>query len=171
MLAPPGAGKGTQGTRLAEALGLRHISSGEVLRRAVEDDTPLGREAAQYLRSGRLAPDELVTRALLPVLAESDGFVLDGFPRTLQQAEGLEFDAVVYLNVDEDELRKRLLARGRPDDTPDVIDERLRVYAADTRPLIEHYRAQGVLVEVDGNRAPDEIAADIARRLSDLNPT
>ena len=168
MLAPPGGGKGTQGMRLARELGVRHISSGDVLRQAVADDTELGREVKAHMAAGRLAPDELVTRAVRPVIEKLDGYILDGYPRTLAQADGLEFDAVVYLKVPDDEVLKRLQARGREDDKPAVITERLREYEDDTEPLIDHYR--DVLVEVDGDRDQDEIAADIKARLRPRPP-
>jgi adenylate kinase len=163
MLAPPGGGKGTQGVRLAEELGVPHISSGDVLRAEVADDTPLGREVKAHMAAGRLAPDELVTRAILPVIERLDGYILDGYPRTLSQAADLAFDAVVYLRVGDEEVLRRLLARGRSDDRPDVIQERLREYDEDTEPLIDHYR--DVLVEVDGERDPDAIAADLKARV------
>jgi len=169
MLAPPGGGKGTQGMRLARELGVRHISSGDVLRQAVADDTELGREVKAHMAAGRLAPDELVTRAVRPVIEKLDGYILDGYPRTLSQADGLEFDAVVYLKVPDDEVLKRLQARGREDDKPAVITERLREYEDDTEPLIDYYR--DVLVEVDGDRAADEIAADLKARLRPQPPT
>ena len=169
MLAPPGGGKGTQGMRLARELGVRHISSGDVLRQAVADDTELGREVKAHMAAGRLAPDELVTRAVRPVIEKLAGYILDGYPRTLSQADGLEFDAVVYLKVPDDEVLKRLQARGREDDKPAVITERLREYEDDTEPLIDHYR--DVLVEVDGDRAADEIAADLKARLRPQPPT
>ncbi len=163
MLAPPGGGKGTQGVRLASELGVPHISSGDVLREEVAEDTELGREVKAHMAAGRLAPDELVSRAVLPVIARLDGYILDGYPRTLAQAEGLAFDAVVYLDVGDEVVMRRLLARGREDDKADVIQERLREYAEDTEPLIDHYR--DVLVQVDGERDEDTIAADLQTRL------
>jgi adenylate kinase len=168
MLAPPGGGKGTQGVRLARELGVRHISSGDVLRREVAEDTELGREVKTHMAAGRLAPDELVTRAVLPVIEALGGYVLDGYPRTLSQAQGLEFDAVVYLKVPDDVVMKRLLARGREDDKPEVIRERLREYDQDTEPLVEHYR--DVLVEVDGDRDEEAIAADLKARVTPRPP-
>ncbi len=168
MLAPPGGGKGTQGARLARELGVPHISSGDVLRAAVADDTELGREVQSHIAAGRLAPDELVTRAIKPVIGSLDGYILDGYPRTLSQAQDLDFDAVVYLRVPDDEVERRLLARGRADDQPDVIKERLREYAADTEPLVDHYR--DVLVEVDGDRDEDTIAADLKARVTRRPP-
>jgi adenylate kinase len=169
MLAPPGGGKGTQGVRLAGELGVKHISSGDVLREEVANDTPLGQEVKAHMAAGRLAPDELVTRAIRPKLERLDGYILDGYPRTRQQAHGLDFDAVVYLRVPDEEVERRLLARGRDDDRPEVIRERLREYDEDTEPLIDYYR--DVLVEVDGDRPEDEIAADLKRRLKPRPPT
>jgi adenylate kinase len=168
MLAPPGGGKGTQGVRLAQELGVPHISSGDVLRREVAQGTDLGREVETHMAAGRLAPDELVTRAVRPVIERLDGYILDGYPRTLSQAGGLAFDAVVFLRVGVEEVTRRLLGRGRADDRPEVIEERLREYGADTEPLIEHYR--DVLVEVDGERDADAIAADLTARLTPRRP-
>jgi adenylate kinase len=168
MLAPPGGGKGTQGVRLARELKVEHISSGDVLRHEVAAGTELGREVQTHMAAGRLAPDELVTRAVLPALQGRNGYVLDGYPRKLSQAEGLDFDAVVFLNVPNAEVERRLLARGREDDTPEAIQERLRQYAQDTKPLVEHYRE--VLVEVDGDRPEDEIAAELKTRLTRPRP-
>jgi len=163
MLGPPGSGKGTQGERLARELGVDHISSGELLREAVAAGTPLGQQVKSEMAEGRLVPDELVREAVLPLLQRRDGYVLDGFPRTLSQTEGVDFDAVVHLDVPEPELMRRLLARGRADDTEDAIAERLREYHDDTRPLLDHYR--DVLVDVDGDRDADEIAAELRERI------
>jgi adenylate kinase len=165
MLAPPGGGKGTQGTRIAEELGLDHVSSGDLLREAVAQDTPLGREVAGYMDKGELAPDALVADAIKPVLEHRDSYVLDGFPRNRGQAEGLAFDAVIYLDVPEEVLTRRLLGRGRKDDRPEVIERRLREYAQDTEPLIGLYREQGVLIALDGDRPPDEITAELLEKL------
>ena len=163
MLGPPGSGKGTQGERLARALGVEHISSGALLREAVAAGTPLGNEVQEEMAAGRLVPDALVSEAVRPALARRDGYVLDGFPRKLSQTDRVDFDAVVHLDVPEAEVTRRRLARGRADDTEEVIAERLREYSDDTRPLLHHYR--DVLVEVDGNRDVDEIAADLRARL------
>ena len=169
MLAPPGGGKGTQGAQIADELGIEHISSGDLLRAAVAEGTPLGREVAEHMAKGDLVPDALATAAVGPVLrARGEGYVLDGFPRNLSQTEGLDFDAVVYLDVPDDVLTQRLLSRGRADDTEAVIGHRLREYAAETRPLIGHYRDRGVLIEVDGDRPPDAIAAELLQRLASL---
>jgi adenylate kinase len=154
--------------RLADELGVPHISSGDVLRAEVAKDSALGREVQAHMAAGRLAPDELVTRAVLPVIEPLDGYILDGYPRTLAQAADLAFDAVVYLRVGDEEVMRRLLARGREDDKADVIRERLREYDEDTEPLIDHYR--DVLVDVDGERDPDAIAADLKAQLTPRRP-
>jgi adenylate kinase len=99
------------------------------------------------------------------MLEHRDGYVLDGFQRNLAQTEGLDFDAVIHLDVPDEALKQRLLARGRADDSEPVIQKRLRQHAADTKPLVDHYRDRGVLLEVDGNRPPDEITAELLRRL------
>lgn len=166
MLAPPGGGKGTQGARLADALGVEHVSSGDLLRAAVAEGTPLGHEVDGYLKKGELAPDALVTEAIRPILQTRDSYVLDGFPRKLSQTEGVDFDTVVYLDVPEDVVTRRLLARGRADDKREVIAERLRQYHADTAPLVDHYNAKGVLLRVDGDRPADEIAAELQEKLT-----
>ena len=163
MLGPPGSGKGTQGERLARALGVEHISSGELLREAVAAGTPLGHEVRDEMAAGRLVPDALVAEAVRPALARRDGYVLDGFPRKLSQTDGVDFDAVVHLDVPEREVVRRLLERGRSDDTEEVIAERLREYNDDTLPLLDHYR--DVVVEVDADRGVDEIAADLRERV------
>ena len=163
MLGPPGSGKGTQGERLARSLGVEHISSGALLREAVAGGTPLGHQVEQAMSEGRLVSDELVTQAVRPALQRRDGYVLDGFPRKLSQTDGVDFDAVVHLDVPEAEVVRRLLGRGRADDTEAVIAERLREYREDTLPLLDHYR--DVVVDVDGNRDPDEIAAELRERI------
>ena len=177
MVAAPGGGKGTQAERLASYYGVEHISSGDVLRDAAHADTPAGREVAAYQQRGDLVPDQIVFDLLIPVVAAATargGYILDGFPRTLTQAIqaadigrrlDLTLDAAVYLYVPEPVLVERLLARGRTDDTADVIKHRLKVFNETTSPLIAYYRNRGVLVEVDGNQAPDTIAAEIEARL------
>src|SRR3954451_19751861 len=155
LLGPPGGGKGTQSARLAERLSVEHISTGDLLRDEVARDTPLGHEVAAFMERGDLVPDELIVDALMPHL-QSAGFILDGFPRTVAQARTLEdrgvpLDAVVNLSVRAPELKRRLLARaaaeGRSDDTPEVIENRLRVYEEQTAPVIGFYRDRGVLTE------------------------
>ena len=169
LLGPPGGGKGTQGARLSAQLGVAHIAVGDLLRQEVSAETPLGVRVAEYMTRGELVPDELIIDALTPRLVATEGFILDGFPRTLAQAqtadEAIPLDVVVYLDVREQELRRRLLARaeleGRADDTPDVIARRLHVYADATAPLIELYRERGRLVEIDGEQAAEAITDQV----------
>jgi len=177
-VAAPGGGKGTQGERLASHFGVQHISSGDVLRAAARADTPAGREVASYQKSGDLVPDQIVLALLIPVVvgaAERGGYILDGFPRTVPQAIqafdvarqlDVTLDATVYLYVPEPVLMERLLARARADDSAEVIRHRLQVFTETTSPLIDYYRDRGILVEVDGNQAPESITAEVISRLS-----
>ena len=177
LLAAPGGGKGTQGERLAEFYHIEHISSGDVLRAEAEEDTPLGREVADYQRRGDLVPDQIVFDLVIPIMAAAaarGGYLLDGFPRTLSQAVkafdiarrgDFTLDAAVYLDVPEQVLVERLADRARPDDTADVIRHRLEVFAATTSPLVAYYRDRGILLEVDGNQPLDVITAEIEARL------
>lgn len=147
FLGPPGAGKGTQAQRIAQEYGIPHISTGDILRNAVKEGTELGKLAKSYMDKGELVPDEVIIGIIRERLSQPDvkekGFILDGFPRTLPQAEALDellkelsmpLDRVVYLNVDDEEIVKRLLARGRADDTEEVIRNRLKVYREQTAP-------------------------------------
>ena len=179
MLGPPGSGKGTHGVRLAEEYGIVHISSGDVLREAIAGDSPLGKKVAGYVARGDLVPDEVLFELLVPIMeravVKSGGFVVDGFPRTLAQAERayqeigidrhLKLDAVVSLDVPDDVLVRRMLDRaqqqGRADDTLEVIQHRLAVYCAETYPLIEYFRERGILIPVNGNQPPDNVHANI----------
>jgi len=181
LLAPPGAGKGTQGQRLAEIYGVPHLATGDLLRRHVADGTPLGLEAKGYMDRGELVPDQLVMDLILAALTSEgplQGFLLDGFPRSLKQARqsyewgearGTTFHAVISLDVDEDELVRRLLERGRQsgrsDDNEDTIRNRLTVYDETTRPLLDFYRRRGILLEVDGTGAVEEVTARIQAAL------
>jgi adenylate kinase len=181
LLGGPGSGKGTQGARLAERLGVEHIAAGDALRAEVARGTEVGRRAAEQVRGGELVPDELVVELITPAVvaaAGAGGYVLDGFPRNLAQARvadealarrGVGPQAAVYLDVPEDELRRRLIARadieGRADDTPDVIDHRMEVFGQETLPLVEHYRARGLLVSVPGDREPGAVTDDVLARL------
>jgi adenylate kinase len=175
MLGPPGSGKGTHGVRLAEEFGIVHISSGDVLRAEAATNPTL----AGYLARGDLVPDDAIFGLLIPIMeraaADTGGFIADGFPRTLAQAErayreigierDLKLDAVVSLDVPDDVLVRRLLdrarAQGRADDTLEVIQHRLAVYRAETYPLIDYFRERGILLPVDGNQSPDDVHADI----------
>ncbi len=170
LIGPPGSGKGTQGERLAERLGVAHIAAGDLLRAEVDAGTSIGREAADLMRRGELVPDQVVIDMVLPKVAaaaEQGGYLLDGFPRSVDQAvearnlaERLDAspDAVVYLDVPRAELVRRILARaeieGRPDDNETTVANRLHVFDEATRPLIDYYRGRGLLHVVDA--APDE---------------
>ena len=162
FLGPPGVGKGTQADKAAAERGVPHISTGDMFRAAMSDGSELGCRVKEYVDSGRLVPDD-VTAEVVARRLEADecrgGFLLDGFPRTVAQAEDLEsvlsgqgakLDAVVYLTAADEVIMKRLMGRGRPDDTPETIRERLSVYRAQTEPLVALYREQGTLREVDG---------------------
>jgi adenylate kinase len=163
LVGPPGAGKGTQAVRLAERLEVPHISTGDLFRANLTEQTPLGLAAKRYMDAGELVPDEVTVGMVRDRLAEDDaakGFILDGFPRTVAQADALgellgsagnELDAVVSLEVPEDALVQRLLGRGRDDDTEDVIRRRQQVYRDETSPLLEHYRDRLVTVDAVGD--------------------
>jgi adenylate kinase len=178
LIGAPGSGKGTQAERLAEHFGLTHISSGDLLRRHVEEGTTLGQSVQRYVSGGDLVPDTLVMDVLRkPVVAasESGGYILDGFPRTVEQAElaratakelGVDAQVAVHLDVPRKELIRRLLARGRgSDDTVDVIDHRLEVYDQHTVPMLDYYARTAELVRVDGSRSPDEVTESLVDEL------
>lgn len=171
LLGPPGAGKGTQGQILCERLGVPSISTGDMLREAVTEGTELGNKVQGIMASGALVDDATMAEVVRDRLAKPDarrGFLLDGYPRTLPQAEtlagvlrdaGQNLDAVLLVDVPEDELVRRTLLRGRADDQETVIRERLRVYQEKTAPLIGYYRERGLLREIDGNRPVEEVTA------------
>nr|WP_297417271.1 adenylate kinase [uncultured Nocardioides sp.] len=177
LMGPPGAGKGTQAKTIADKLGIPAISTGDIFRANVSQQTPLGLEAKGYMDKGDYVPDTVTNAMVRDRLNEPDarvGFLLDGYPRTLAQVEeldkmlaeqGTSIDKVVVLTVDQDEIVARLLRRaeieGRTDDTEDVIRKRQQVYAEQTAPLISVYAERGVLVEVDGMGAVEEVSARI----------
>lgn len=210
ILGPPGSGKGTQANLLEEKWGIPHISSGDLLRAHVREGTDLGRRAKPYMDRGDLVPDELILDMMEARLSEQDaqrGYVLDGFPRTVPQAEALDrrlermgqrLDAVIYLRVPEKELLRRLSGRltcpkcgaiyhvdtmppkrsgvcdecgtalvQREDERPDVVRNRLKVYAEQTEPLLTYYRQDGLLHEVDGTLGLERVPQEIARILSE----
>jgi adenylate kinase len=177
LLGAPGSGKGTQGEALAAHFGIRHVSTGDLLRAHIAGGTELGQLAAPYTLRGELVPDDVmlqVAGAALIDAAKEGGYLLDGFPRTLAQAErayelagpaDLIADAVVYLAVPDDIVRVRLLARaaeGRPDDAdPAVIERRLQVFHDETGPLLDFYGNRGILVTVDASRSPEEVTKEM----------
>jgi adenylate kinase len=174
LIGAPGAGKGTQAERLAERFGITHISSGDLLRQHVKDNTSIGQLIKSYLDRGDLVPDGVVMDMLRkPVVAaaEAGGYVLDGFPRTVEQARasfptahalGVEVQVAVHLDVTREELVRRLLARRRgSEDTPAVIERRLQVYLDKTVPLLEYYADREWMFTVDGAQSPDAVHRDI----------
>lgn len=179
FIGPPGAGKGTQAERLSQRLGVPHFSSGDLLRAAVQNQTEIGRKAAQFISAGNLVPDKLVEEVLLERIAQPDcegGFLLDGFPRTRSQAEALDrllaergnpLDVVVEIDVPPTELFARLAKRGRQDDVAEVVKNRLDVYAEQTRPLIEYYQSRGVHRAIDGVGDADIVFQRIVAALED----
>jgi adenylate kinase len=185
LLAPPGAGKGTQGERLAAWSGARHIAAGDLLRAEAQAGGRLGREIADHQARGDLVPDQIVLDVLTPAVVEAaacGGYILDGFPRTLPQATaaadlatrlGVRLDAAIHLHAPDEVLTQRLLDRagqsGRSDDKPDVIRHRLQVFAKTTGLLVPYYTERGILVTVDADQPPDSVVADIHARLAGLS--
>ncbi len=175
FVGPPGAGKGTQAARVAERLGIPHISTGDMFRDHVARGTELGMRVDSIMKAGEYVPDEITVEMLGERIAESDaadGFILDGFPRTVGQVEALDgligrhgLDTVVVFEVDEDALVERLLARGRVDDTEETIRTRFQVYQEQTAPLLEIYGPRGIVVSIDGIGDMDEITERILSAL------
>ncbi|MBD2196663.1 MULTISPECIES: adenylate kinase [Calothrix] len=175
FLGPPGAGKGTQSQKLALHLQIPHISTGDILRQAMKDQTPLGVKAQSYVDSGELVPDQLVQDLVQERLEQPDaqsGWILDGFPRKVTQAaflgELLETthqggEKVVNLDVPDDVVVARLLARGRKDDSEDVIRRRLEVYRSETAPLIDYYGDRQKLLTINGNQSPEEVTSALQK--------
>ena len=185
IMGPPGAGKGTQAKVVAERLGIPAISTGDIFRSNVSEQTKLGIEAKRFMDAGDYVPDEITNGMVRDRIAEPDAtgsFLLDGYPRTLAQveeldamlaAQGNELDAVLLLTVDEDEVVERLAKRardeGRSDDTEDVIRHRQEVYGEQTAPLVEVYDERGLLVRVDGMGTVDEVTSRVFDALDETN--
>ena len=181
LLGPQGAGKGTQAKRIAAEYELPHIATGDILRRAMAEDTPLGRKVKPIYESGGLVPDHLMIELIRDRLSKPDtahGFILDGFPRTFVQAEALdsmlrEIDKQLHLalelrvpdEVAVERLTKRAALEGRPDDTPEAIRRRLALYHEETEPLVEYYRSRGNVVGIHGHRSENEVFAEIQQAL------
>jgi adenylate kinase len=185
MVAPPGSGKGTQAKRLAEHYGIAHLSSGDLLRKEVAAGTDIGKAAQAYLERGDLVPDDLVLKMLTIEVLEASadtGYVLDGFPRTLRQAEAayqiakqfedVTLQAVIHLEVGPEELRRRLLGRahreGRVDDDEVTVNHRLEVYARDTQPLLSFYADRGLVIDINGEQTIEKVFADIVAAVDGL---
>jgi adenylate kinase len=176
LLGPPGAGKGTQAIKLSEKLGIPQISTGDLFRKNISEGTPLGVEAKRYLDAGDLVPSELTNKLVEDRIEQpdaADGFILDGYPRSVEQAQALDemlknhdtkLDAVLEFAVSEAELFERLKSRGRADDTEEVIHNRMQVYRDETEPLLEYYRHNN-LQTVDAVGALDEVFARALRAL------
>ena len=181
VLGPQGSGKGTQATRIAAEYGIPHVSTGEMFRAAIAEGSELGRRVDPILASGELVPDELTVALIRERLAApdaGDGFVLDGFPRNLAQAEALDamlgeigrmLDAVLFFDLSDEiateRIRGRALDERREDDTPETIARRLAIYHEQTEPVVERYRATGKLVPLHAERTIGEVAAEIDEAL------
>lgn len=178
LIGAPGSGKGTQAVRLSEQFGVAHISSGDLLRKHMEEGTSIGRAVKDFVERGDLVPDHIVMDMLRkPVVAASQagGYILDGFPRTVQQAEaaymtarelGVAVNIAVHLDVDQAELVRRLLARARgAEDTPEVIAHRLAVYDEHTKPMLDYYATREKLVTVNSARPVDEVTWSLVVQL------
>ncbi len=181
LIGAPGSGKGTQAELIAARFGITHLSSGDLLRQHVTEGTAIGRAAKEYLSRGDLVPDAVVMDMLRkPTIAasRSGGYVLDGFPRTVDQAKaayetarglGVAVEVAIYLEVPTAELIRRLTARGRgQDDTPDVIEHRLEVFEEKTRPMLDYYAQREELITVNGARPVGEVAWSITVQLQQL---
>jgi len=181
LLGPQGAGKGTQGRLISAEYDVPHISTGDILRAAVAEGSELGRQAEPLLNAGQLVPDEIMIGLIRERISQEDaqvGFILDGIPRTARQAEeldamldevgrplGIVFELQLSEEASLDRLGKRAEQEGRTDDTPEAIRTRLRLYHEETEPLVEYYRARGILVGVDAGRSIDEVFAEIQKAL------
>lgn len=178
LLGAPGSGKGTQAVQLSKELNLPHISTGDLFRQNLKDNTELGKKAKSYMDAGKLVPDEIVQAMLFERIAEKDaaaGYILDGFPRTIAQAKVLDAKLkqdkarvlVVNLEVPDEVLIERIVERGkansgkRKDDTKEIAQKRLKVYHEETEPLVSHYQTKGLLVTINGEQAPEQILKTI----------
>ena len=169
FIGPPGAGKGTQAQRLVELLRIPHVSTGDMLRQAISQGTELGKQAQGYMQAGKLVPDALVLQIINECLDDprlEKGCLFDGFPRNVEQAKSLDqllaqrgtpLNLVLELHVESEELVRRMLARKRPDDTPETISERLVVYTNQTAPVLQYYADRQLLRKIDGCGTPDDV--------------
>jgi adenylate kinase len=183
LLGPQGSGKGTQAKRIAADHGLPHVSTGDMFR-ALDDSTPRGRDVLEIMERGDLVPDALTIQMIRERLSEDDaagGFILDGFPRNLVQAEALDamlaeigrgLDAILFFDLPDDiareRMRRRAVQEDRPDDTPEAMERRLAIYHSETEPVVEHYRATGRLVPLHAGRTIEEVYAEIEAALDQV---
>ena len=180
FIGPPGAGKGTQAERVADRLGIPHVSTGEMFRHHVGEGTDLGRQVKAIMDAGDYVPDSITVAMLQERISRpdaGDGFILDGFPRTPAQVSSLDeligadgLDRVVLFQVDEDALTERMLARGRDDDTEETIRNRFKIYQDQTEPLIDVYRDRCIVVEVDGMGEIEEVTERLLTAVRDGRP-
>jgi len=180
FIGPPGAGKGTQSVRLAKHLGVPHLSTGDMLREACEQKSGVGLQAAVAMEAGQLVSDELVQEVVLERIEKPDcrsGCILDGFPRTLPQAEALDrwlvkrrqpLSVALELQVSQEDILRRLSGRGRQDDTREIAIERLKLYDQLTRPLLDHYSERSILRGIDGSGDEDDVFGRILKVVDDL---
>ena len=177
IFGPPGSGKGTQSARIEKKYRLIHLSTGDLFRDEMDNNTPLGNEVRQYIDKGMLVPDDIVLKVLYQYVADhadAPGFIFDGFPRTIVQAKalddllnekGLPINLVISVEVEEKELYRRILGRGedsgRSDDSEDIVRQRLEVYEQQTKPLLEYYNQQGKIVAINGMEHVDTVFSKI----------
>ena len=174
LFGPPGCGKGTQATFISEALAIPHLSTGDMLRSAVSSESEIGLKAKYIMESGGLVSDQIVLSIVEERIGKDDcekGFILDGFPRTVNQAEKLDLllstnqklDYVLRIKVDEEEIIKRLIDRSREDDKPDIIKNRFKTYNSETQPLIPFYEERKILFNVNGMQEIEKVSEDIKK--------
>lgn len=183
IFGPPGAGKGTQSLKIAEKYGLKHLSTGDIFRKAIKNQTEIGKKVKAIIDKGQLVPDEMVVKVIIHELEkhnEFSGFIFDGFPRTIKQAEefgvimeqkGMPVNLVIRLKVPNEELLKRLMKRakedGRSDDNEEVIKKRLKIYRNETEPVIDFYDKKGKLVNIDGFGSVEEVFQRVCNKIEE----
>ena len=174
LFGPPGCGKGTQALFISDSLSIPHLSTGDMLRSAVSSQSEIGVKAKEIMEKGGLVSDEIVLSIVKERVSKSDsnrGFILDGFPRTVNQAEKLDLllkdsqkiDAVIRIKVDEEDILKRLIDRGRDDDKPEIIKNRFKSYNSETQPLIPFYEERKILFNIDGMQEVEKVFIDIKK--------